>query len=67
MYDCWIAAFPGPDKFDNERMMEGGYGFAQFMFSNNMTKMADACVLVVPLGQFVLIEKFLDYSKYPSN
>ncbi|KAJ4495809.1 Alpha/Beta hydrolase protein [Lentinula edodes] len=42
VYDCWIAAFPGPDKFDNERMMEGGYGFAQFMFSNNMTKIADA-------------------------
>ncbi|KAJ4490196.1 Alpha/Beta hydrolase protein [Lentinula aciculospora] len=42
VYDCWTAAFPGPDEFDNERMMEGGYGFAQFMFSNNMTKIADA-------------------------
>ncbi|KAJ3788491.1 Alpha/Beta hydrolase protein [Lentinula aff. detonsa] len=42
VYDCWNAAFPGPHEYDNERMMEGGYGFAQFMFSNNMTKMADA-------------------------
>ncbi|KAJ3975686.1 Alpha/Beta hydrolase protein [Lentinula raphanica] len=42
VYDCWTAAFPGPNQYDEDRMMEGGYGFAQFMFSNNMTKMADA-------------------------
>ncbi|KIK68547.1 hypothetical protein GYMLUDRAFT_68402 [Collybiopsis luxurians FD-317 M1] len=42
VYDCWSASFPGPDLFDNEHMMEGGYGFAQFMFSNNMTNLAQA-------------------------
>src|ERR1700761_6217860 len=47
VYDCWSASFPGPDLFDNEHMMEGGYGFAQFMFSNNMTNLAQA---YVPFG-----------------
>ncbi|KAE9392270.1 alpha/beta-hydrolase [Gymnopus androsaceus JB14] len=42
VYDCWTSAFPAPDKFDTERMMEGGYGFSQFMFSNNMTNLAQA-------------------------
>ncbi|KAF9067756.1 Alpha/Beta hydrolase protein [Rhodocollybia butyracea] len=42
VYECWTSAFPSPDKLDMERMMEGGYGFSQFMFSNNMTNLAQA-------------------------
>ncbi|KAF9078781.1 Alpha/Beta hydrolase protein [Rhodocollybia butyracea] len=42
VYDCWVSAFPHPDKFDNEHMVEGAYGFAQFMFSNNLSNLATA-------------------------
>ncbi|KAE9407559.1 alpha/beta-hydrolase [Gymnopus androsaceus JB14] len=42
VYDSWSASFPGPDEVDKERMLETSYGFAQFMFSNNMTSLAQA-------------------------
>ncbi|KIK69231.1 hypothetical protein GYMLUDRAFT_35301 [Collybiopsis luxurians FD-317 M1] len=52
VYDSWCSSFPAPDKFDTERMMETGYGFSQFMFTNNMTNLAQAMFnLTYPMCQ----------------
>ncbi|KAF5380250.1 hypothetical protein D9757_008199 [Collybiopsis confluens] len=42
VYDAWVSSFPAPGKFDTERMMESVYGFSQFMFSNNMSNLAQS-------------------------
>ncbi|KAF5389672.1 hypothetical protein D9757_004129 [Collybiopsis confluens] len=57
VYDCWSASFPGPGVYDQEHMMEGGYGFAQFMFSNNLTNLAQAMFNIT----FVTAQKHWSY------
>ncbi|KIK71516.1 hypothetical protein GYMLUDRAFT_33702 [Collybiopsis luxurians FD-317 M1] len=52
LYDSWCSSVLGPTEFDLERMMETGYGFAQFMFSNKVSALGQAMSDVsFPLAQ----------------
>ncbi|KAF5343679.1 hypothetical protein D9757_014529 [Collybiopsis confluens] len=52
LYESWCSSILGPTEVDFERMKETGYGFAQFMFSNKVSKLGQAMSdISFPLAQ----------------
>ncbi|KAJ4476577.1 Alpha/Beta hydrolase protein [Lentinula aciculospora] len=44
LFESWTASYPGPNEIDHDRMVESAYGYAQFMFNNNLTNLGQAMV-----------------------